>query len=475
MLVRAVAASLMGPGFDEAYYHLFARNLAWGYYDHPPFVAWTAGLGYWLTGVWTPLTLRLGPILLFTIALAGFYTLAGRIYGLRAARLALILPHATPFFLVGAGAFVIPDNGLVAAWVWALVVAQDVRTGRLGRLTGFLLLGALTGVGMLAKYHAVLLPVSLLLTSLTDREVRGWWRDPRFYLAPVIALLVFLPCLLWNAHNDWISFVTQFGKGASGGLRIRFDLLGQAIGGQLGYLTPWMMTFLWVGTLRSTRKGRPGRWLLAFFLVPIVGMTLIGMTRGILPHWTMPGYIVAFVLMAGAWQHYSRIHILSAVAVVGNLLLVATVLLQANFGLFRLMPRSDPTLDPVGWRETIIELENRGELQEGDILLASRWFSAAELAWAVGEKYEVVYVGSRPHMFAWWTPEENYVGRSGVLIEQTRYGIDVPGVIVPRFAHAAPIDLPLLTSYKRRIDMSAWRVQELVHPQPAPYGPATAQ
>ena len=30
---------------DEAYYHIFAQNLAWGYYDHPPMTALLVWLG----------------------------------------------------------------------------------------------------------------------------------------------------------------------------------------------------------------------------------------------------------------------------------------------------------------------------------------------------------------------------------------------------------------------------------------------
>ncbi|HEX04581.1 MAG TPA: hypothetical protein ENH10_05410, partial [Bacteroidetes bacterium] len=132
LIVRLVLSSLIGPGFDEAYYHLFARNLAWGYFDHPPAVAIVAGLGGWVfhglkSVVWSPFALRLGAVLLFTLTLPGFYLLAGRLYNRDAARFALILPHATPFFLVGAGAFVIPDNALIFAWVWTLVIAERLR------------------------------------------------------------------------------------------------------------------------------------------------------------------------------------------------------------------------------------------------------------------------------------------------------------------------------------------------------------
>ena len=48
-------ANLLEAGFtelanDEAYYHLFAERLAWGYFDHPPMTALLVWLGEHLFG-----------------------------------------------------------------------------------------------------------------------------------------------------------------------------------------------------------------------------------------------------------------------------------------------------------------------------------------------------------------------------------------------------------------------------------------
>ncbi len=472
LAARLIAAAVVEPGFDEAYYRLFSLHLSSGYFDHPPLVAFTAGFGYWLTGVWTPLTLRLGPVLWFTLALAGFYTLSAGLYNRKAARLALILPHATPYFFAGAGAFLLPDNALIAVWVWALVVARMLREGEIGPTLGFSLLGLLTGIALMAKYHAILLPVSLVFASIYDRELRRWWMNWRLYLALLIAAAVFWPCLQWNADNGWISLLEQFGKGASGGLRIRFDLLAQAIGGQLGYITPWLTVALWVGALnRRPGMKRNDGWLLAFFLVPVVSMTLIGLTRTILPHWAMPGYVAAIILASSAFAEGRRIFVLSATAVGVNMALIALIVLQTHTGLFPILDKSDPTLDPAGWSESIQFLEEESELSHNDVLFAHKWFTAAEIAWADKDRHRVVVLGRRPHMFAWWAPETEYENSSGVFITQGRYPIDVEKDLVNRFEIVRRVPLPSIKRGGREVSMHAWRVEMLVHPQPVPYGP----
>ncbi|MBD3166085.1 hypothetical protein GF324_05785, partial [bacterium] len=403
--LRLLMSALIGPGFDEAYYHAFSLHLSAGYFDHPPLVAITAGLGRWLTGWQHPLTLRFGAVLWWTVALLGLYRLALHLYGRRAARLAVFLPHTMPYFLVGAGAFVIPDNALAAAWVWALVVAHEIRDERIKRLHGFLLLGALTGIALLAKYHAVLLPAALVIASLYDRKLRAWWRDPRLYLAVPVALLVFLPCILWNAQNEWISFAEQFGKGSSGGLRLRFDLLGQAVGGQVGYLTPWMAIALWIASLkRPPQRRAEDRWLLAFWLLPVGLFTLLGLTRGILPHWTMPGYLSALVLAAGWFARNrgaggddpleTRVDNAEDLFVTQKqaswlgaafgvlLVLIAGLILHAHTDLIPLPDKGDPTLDPAGWERAVNTLEQQGDLTEDDVFFTHKWFTGGEILWA---------------------------------------------------------------------------------------------
>ena len=43
-LFRMAIAGSFGLGTDESHYLLFSRHLAWGYFDHPPMVAFLAAL-----------------------------------------------------------------------------------------------------------------------------------------------------------------------------------------------------------------------------------------------------------------------------------------------------------------------------------------------------------------------------------------------------------------------------------------------
>ena len=44
-IINILQATFTELANDEAYYHLYARHLSWGYFDHPPMVAFLVWLG----------------------------------------------------------------------------------------------------------------------------------------------------------------------------------------------------------------------------------------------------------------------------------------------------------------------------------------------------------------------------------------------------------------------------------------------
>ena len=67
LMLRAVMATLLPLSADEAYYWLWSKHLAAGYYDHPPMIAWAIRAGTLLFGD-TPLGVRLMGVVLSLLA-----------------------------------------------------------------------------------------------------------------------------------------------------------------------------------------------------------------------------------------------------------------------------------------------------------------------------------------------------------------------------------------------------------------------
>src|ERR1700724_4821261 len=93
VVLRLVAAAWTPLTFDEAYYWMWSKHLAGGYYDHPPMVALVIRLGTMIAGD-TELGVRLASILLaLPMSFAVFRTAEILFGGRRGAATAPILLH----------------------------------------------------------------------------------------------------------------------------------------------------------------------------------------------------------------------------------------------------------------------------------------------------------------------------------------------------------------------------------------------
>lgn len=207
-LWRLWAAWTLPVTQDEAYYFDWAHHLAWGYFDHPPAIAFL-GIGT-LLAPGSALAGRLGTLLVATLTLLvllRFY----RSCGLQAVDLliALIIASATLPGLAS-GVLATPDTALALAWALALHEGLAALRGMHKR---WLSAGIATGAGLLSKYTMILVgPVFLWAILWADPKAL---RKPWPYLGALLALLVFAPNLIWNADHDWLTIRFQFGHGFS--------------------------------------------------------------------------------------------------------------------------------------------------------------------------------------------------------------------------------------------------------------------
>src|SRR5437868_15474159 len=78
--LRLVAAAFTPITFDEAYYWMWSKSLAGGYYDHPPMVAYVIRAGTMIAGD-TELGVRLVSILLALPMSYAIYRSAAILFG----------------------------------------------------------------------------------------------------------------------------------------------------------------------------------------------------------------------------------------------------------------------------------------------------------------------------------------------------------------------------------------------------------
>jgi 4-amino-4-deoxy-L-arabinose transferase-like glycosyltransferase len=216
--LRLVAAAWTPLTFDEAYYWMWSKYLAFGYYDHPPMVAAVIRLGTMIAGD-SEFGVRLVSILL---ALP-----------MRLAANATILLNVTLMAAVGS-LIVTPDSPLLTASSFVLFfLAKVLETGRGG---WWLAVGAAVGTALLSKYTALFFGPAILIWLLLVPRLRRWLVSPWPYLGALVALAIFSPVILWNADHQWVSFIKQIGRARIADFHLGF--IGELIPTQIAFATP---------------------------------------------------------------------------------------------------------------------------------------------------------------------------------------------------------------------------------------------
>jgi 4-amino-4-deoxy-L-arabinose transferase-like glycosyltransferase len=376
---------------DEAHYALYADRLAWSYFDHPPLVGW---IQWPLVAINAPDgILRLIPIMLWIISCAMVYQITEQMWSLchpqsepqsssRAGLFAVAvivfapLPHVLAVGLV-------PDSlltplALGILWMALRWIAQDGQY----RFSQWILLGVLFGLAGLSKYTAVLYALAFSIACLT---VPRWnvLREPGFYIAILIALLLISPVLLWNAAHDWISFRYQIDHGSGGTWQWR--RVAAFIGIQIGVFGFLPLLGSW-SVLRwsLTQPSKKSVMLFIFFALPFAVFAALSGGGG-LPHWTTPAWF-CLAPLAGAglalwWEQGKRWLISLFLAIQGTLVIVGlTLVMTAGYPIAGQM-KSNPLADLYGWRSasTLANLLVK-ELKASGIAVQN-WTLASRVAW----------------------------------------------------------------------------------------------
>ena len=189
----AQVSSSSGVHIDSLEAYAWGREFKLGYYKHPPFWAWVAGLWFmvfpktdWCFWLLSELNGALG--------LAGAYALMGRFCGQRTRLLCVFLLMLTPFYQFNALRFN-ANTILLSIWPWTMYFfVRSIETRRIGYAV---VCGALAGFALLSKYFGLVLIGSCVVASLTHHNRRAYYLSAAPYVSLLIAGALFTPHVIW--------------------------------------------------------------------------------------------------------------------------------------------------------------------------------------------------------------------------------------------------------------------------------------
>jgi hypothetical protein len=192
---------VLSPDYElqrDEYLHLDqANHLAWGYISIPPFTSWTSYI-IQLFGnsvFWIKFFPALYGALTLYIVWKAIETLNGNLF-------ALILGATCVLFsaLLRLNTLYQPNSFDVLSWTTVyFILIKYFKTNN----TKWLYIAAIAfAVGFLNKYNIIFLLLGLA-PALLFTKARKIFANPQLYIAVALALLIVLPNLIWQYHNNF--------------------------------------------------------------------------------------------------------------------------------------------------------------------------------------------------------------------------------------------------------------------------------
>jgi 4-amino-4-deoxy-L-arabinose transferase-like glycosyltransferase len=253
--LRIVYASSIELRTDEAYYWTWSKENVLSFLDHPPMIAWFIRFGTAIFGD-TNLGVRFAGIVAMLVTQLLLADIVRRVtHDARAVVLALLMPEAALYYGL-LMAKVSPDIAMIpfaVAMLWALV-----RLHESGDARWWLAAGLFAGLALLSKFTVVMLLPAVVAFMLVPDWRRRWLLSPYPWLAALLAVVMFLPALIWNAQHDWASFRFQFVR-AVATHEVSLRTVGEFFGLQFGLvgfiLLPVVLSGVALTAWRGYRHG----------------------------------------------------------------------------------------------------------------------------------------------------------------------------------------------------------------------------
>lgn len=363
-LFWALADQVISPHPDFIDHWVQSRVFSWGYYEHPPMIAWLIRALSWVYGN-SEGGLEAMAITVNLTVILSMYALAVRTFGIRAGIFTLLGLEATVYFMGGTPMLQI-EQPLMLSWIGGLAALLEYQ--RTGKSRWLVVMGVAAGLGALSKYTMVLFYLSGLVYVVLVPARRRDLRNPWLYAAGFISLLIFSPVIVWNAENDWFSFRYQLSK-AGGPTEAFFGkhLIEFTVGYVLLF-SPVLVLGGIVPVFRRLRKlgltDHPETLLAVMGLVPTIFFSL-AMIRGSFPDpkWANVGFLSFFLLLGPGLERLweagmrRRVRWLVGCALGLNLAIIVAVAVQTWHPYFVAPEGGDPTEQIVGWEKTGEQVE----------------------------------------------------------------------------------------------------------------------
>jgi 4-amino-4-deoxy-L-arabinose transferase-like glycosyltransferase len=413
--MRVIYACVIDLRTDEAYYWTFSKENVLSFLDHPPMIAWFIRFGTAIFGD-TNFGVRFAGVLAMLVTQLLLADIVRRVtYDARAIVLAILMPEAALYYGL-LMAKVSPDVALIpfaVAMLWALVRLHENADGR-----WWLAAGLFAGLALLSKFTAVMLAPAVLAFMVVPDWRRRWLTSPYPWLAALIAVVAFLPVLIWNAQHDWASFRFQFVRAVAThefSLRTVGDFIGLQFGLVGFILLPVVLSGVALTAWRGYRRGDPVAILLSTcVMVPFGYFFWKSLTLRVGDTWPMFLWPAGFAAVAiniallpregwPAWMIRATVRWANA-GVVSGIVFVVLVFFYYVAIPWNFIGRSDPIGGEAGYAQVAERAEAELQKTGATWIATTDYRTYSMMRWYFNGRVPVVQINERGRFMGFRDP-----------------------------------------------------------------------
>lgn len=269
-----------------------ARNLAWGFISYPPLAPFIGSIELKLFGV-TTVGFRVFSALTQSIVMVIAGLIAKEFGGSRRVQILAALGSGINVLSIIQGALF---QYVAFDFLWVVLLAYFIiRLLNTDDARWWLAIGVIFGLGMMTRYTMGVYVVALIMSTLIT-PARKYLKSKWLWLGASIAILIFLPNLLWQIQHDFISLEYQ------AAIHERDVRIGRADGylpEQLLMANPFMLPFWIAGLLFCFRESKY-RMIGFMYLFPVLTFLLL-QGRGYYPAPTYVMLVAAGMFVFDRW------------------------------------------------------------------------------------------------------------------------------------------------------------------------------
>jgi 4-amino-4-deoxy-L-arabinose transferase-like glycosyltransferase len=427
-VLRVIYASLIDLRTDEAYYWTWSKENVLSFLDHPPVIAWFIRFGTAVFGD-TNFGVRFAGILAMLVTQLLLADIVRRAtHDVRAVVFAVLMPEAALYYGL-LMAKVSPDVALIpfaTAMLWALVRLTESNDAR-----WWLAAGVFAGLALSSKFTAVMLVPAVLAFMLVPDWRRRWLMSPYPWAAALIAAVLFLPVLIWNAGNDWASFRFQLVR-ATATHELSLRTVGDFIGLQFGLvgfiLLPVVLSGVTLTAWRGYRRGDPVAILLSTsVIVPFLYFVWKSLSLRVGDTWPMflwpAGFAAAAINIAmlpregfPEWMIKSTIRWANA-AIASGIAFVVLVFLYYVVSPWNFIGKIDPIGGEAGYQQVADRAQAELQKTGATWIATTDYRTYAMLRWYFNGRVPVIQINERGRYLGFRDPGMNSIrGHTGLYV-----------------------------------------------------------